>query len=124
MDGAELQSRHDTVDFLAGHRKTKGTMEFIQGLKARPEQVPEFQTWLANALTDHKTSYTMSGAAPWALLRAADQVSADMLLNDNVLDIFSAKHARRPVTVSTIDKLYPKLMFQGSWQGSSIPGDS
>jgi len=106
------------VDFLVEHRKTKGTMEFIQGLKAQPEQVPEFQTWLANALTDYKTSYTLGGDAPWALLRATDQVSGDMLLN--VLDIFSSKHARRPVTVANIDKLYPKLVLQGSWQGSSI----
>ena len=123
VDEAELQSRHDTVDFLKDYRKTKGTKAIIQSFRAQPERAPEFQTWLAASLMDYKTSYTATNAKPWDIIRQADQVSMDMLLNE--LECFSSANARRPVTVSTMDKLYPKLVLQGFWQGFlPFPGDN
>ena len=114
---ADLQSRHNTLDFLKEHRKKKGTKAIMQSFRVQPERAPEFQTFLADSLQDYKTSYAGSNAGPWDLIRQRNQVSVDMLLNINKLDCFSSKNARRPVNVSTMDKLYPKLVLQGFWQG-------
>jgi len=115
VDEAELQSRHDALDFLKEYRKNKGTKSIIQSFKVQPERAPEFQTFLADSLKDYKLSYTGTNTEPWSLIRQANQVSLDMLLDE--LDCFSSKNARRPATISTLDKLFPKITLQGVWQG-------
>jgi hypothetical protein len=116
VDEAELQSRHDTLDFLKEHRRIKGTKAIMQSFKVQPERVPEFHTFLADCLKDYKISYTGgTNTEPWSLIRQANQVSLDMLLDE--LDCFSSKNARRPATISTLDKLFPKITLQGVWQG-------
>ena len=116
MDDAELQSRHNALTFLQTKRTEMSTGEQMTWIKSRPETNPDFVTWLTKSLIEQKTSYTLSGEqSHWEVIRGCDQGSMDTLII--VLDLFSTKQARRPVSVANIDKLIPKLVLQGFWYG-------
>ena len=121
VDDLLLQTRHATLEFVKTHRLKKGSRDIIQSLMAEisPSQGPEFLQWLSENLKDHKTNYTHAdNADKWASLRSHDSASLEDLIHI-FGNVFSMAHARREVTLVSLDQLFPKLLLAGKWQGTA-----